>query len=502
MTSKKSFGLRPAIGLIMDSQRIALSVVASTARGRREVHRDLRPCGDDGPYPVLWDMLKPWLDGSRSKRGRTPWIQVGLPESRIFQATVPVTASNRLHSPQNFFLEAVQTTNLRAEDRIIDLVKFEINKQPFASLAACPCGLVADQVEILERLNLRIAVMEPAPSGLLRAGEHWARTPRTSKLSLRIFLGRKSGLGMLVAHGHPLFWHGFELTQGDETKAVMGSYSTLWMMGRHGRITAPIDTVTIHGRRDLTLSVDPGAFRERTGARLVRAPEPDYDLGAAAFGIALNNPLLQPTALDLGRAVKSPPSVGDIIPWGEILVQGLMVAGVSLFLTATNMDMETRFNSVRSQTKVFPWLGEQGQVKLDEQKKQLEERIKLVDSFMKSRVSWSSQLRTIAIDTPETTVITSLAGEGPMQGAGKPSGQAKKQMIVNFATPLAKDGSIPGEVNELIARLRSEPAILRQFSSIEVSGLRSSESTARGKEVTYSVVCLPGAETAKKSGAK
>ncbi len=500
MAHKRPSGLRPAIGLIIDPQQVALSVVATTAVGRREVHRDLRFHAEDGLDAVLASMLKPWLPSATRRSRSRPWVQIGLPGSRIFQATVPINASNRHHSPQNFFLEAVQTTNLRAEDRIIDLVRFDLNKQSFACLAACPTALVSEQAEILERLDLRIASMEPAPSGLLRAGEHWSRTSRGSKFSLRIFLGAKKALGMAVAHGHPLFWHGFDLTPGEESKAILGAYSTLWMLARHSRITTPIDHVVIHGRPDLTLSLDADAFRARTRARLIRVSEPDYDLGTAAFGIALNNPLLQPASLDLGRAVKSQVSIADIFPWGELLVQGLMVAGVSLFLVATSMDMETRFRSTRTQSKVFPWLGDLAQAKLDQEKKELEQRIKTVDTFIKSRVPWSAQLRTIALDTPDTTIITSLTGDGPMQGMA-PSAQMKKQMVVNFATPLARDGSMPSEVNELIARLRKEPVILKDFSSIEVTGLRASESNG-GKEVTYSVVCLPGSEPAKKARTK
>ena len=84
-------------------------------------------------------MLQPWLPPAGAKaRVRRPWVQIGLPESRIFQATVPITPANRLSPAQNFFLEAVQSTNLRAEDRIIDLIKIEVNKQPLACLSACP----------------------------------------------------------------------------------------------------------------------------------------------------------------------------------------------------------------------------------------------------------------------------------------------------------------------------------------------------------------------------
>ena len=135
----KRFCYRPAIGLVIDQQQIAMSVVATTPLGRREIARDLQECDGESPEAVLQRMLQPWLPAPGGKRARPgPWIQVGLPESRLFQATVPITPANRLSPPQNFFLEAVQSTNLRAEDRIIDLLKIEVNKQPLACLSACP----------------------------------------------------------------------------------------------------------------------------------------------------------------------------------------------------------------------------------------------------------------------------------------------------------------------------------------------------------------------------
>ena len=55
---------------------------------------------------------------------------------------MPITQANRNATPQTFFLEAVQATNVRAEDRIIDLLKLELNKQPLACVAASPRGAI------------------------------------------------------------------------------------------------------------------------------------------------------------------------------------------------------------------------------------------------------------------------------------------------------------------------------------------------------------------------
>ena len=72
-------------------------------------------------------------------------------------------------------------------------------------------------------------------------------------------------------------------------------------------------------------------------------------------------------------------------------------------------------------------------------------------------------------------------------------------MIVNFATPLAEDGAMPGEIDRFLTALRAEPSILRHFPNIEVSGLHADTSTASKapKVAQYSVVCLPKTELVK-----
>ena len=387
----KRFCYRPSIGLMIDQQQIAMSVVATTPLGRREIVRDLRECDGESPEAVLGRMLQPWLPARGGKRGRPgPWIQVGLPESRLFQATVPITSSNRLSPPQNFFLEAVQSTNIRAEDRIIDLIKIEINKQPLACLCACPRTVVTDLAELLGRLGTRIAVIEPSPMGLLRAAASGAPAPRSSKLCLRFFLGRKQAIGMEVVGDQPLFWHTFDLLPGEEEASILAAHSTLWMLGRHSRISVPIDRVFVHGRSDLKLTIDPQLFQQRTGARLVRCAGPDHDPASAALGIALNNPLTDAVGHDLAREFKPAVPIRDIFPWAELVLQGALMGGVSLFLSGTDADVDTKYRSCRAEAAAFTWLKDQDQGKLDTEKKLLEERIKTIEAFEKTRLDWTT----------------------------------------------------------------------------------------------------------------
>jgi len=135
----KQFGFPPAIGLMIGQQQIAMSVTAAAIGGRREVAREIQPCDQQSPEEVLGRMLRPWVSAPGAKRSQVkPWVRVGLPEPRVFEAALPIIPSNCQHTAQNFFLEAVQTTNVRAEDRIVELIKLDLDNRPLACVAASP----------------------------------------------------------------------------------------------------------------------------------------------------------------------------------------------------------------------------------------------------------------------------------------------------------------------------------------------------------------------------
>ena len=93
------------------------------------------------------------------------------------------------------------------------------------------------------------------------------------------------------------------------------------MLWRNCRIPLPIDTVIVHGRPEVVLTQQPEAFRQRTGARLIRCAEPGYEPAAAALGVALANPLADEPGLDLSRTLKPTATIREIFPWGELAVQ-------------------------------------------------------------------------------------------------------------------------------------------------------------------------------------
>ena len=140
--------------------------------------------------------------------------------------------------PQNFFLEAVQATNVRAEDRIVELIKVELGGRTLACVAASPRNIVESSIGMISRLGGRVGLDGAGPGRTLSGRRLLQQVHHAgSKLCVRFFLGELHAVGVLAAGSRPLFWHAFDLPSGDEIAAILAAYSTLWMMGRHARIT-------------------------------------------------------------------------------------------------------------------------------------------------------------------------------------------------------------------------------------------------------------------------
>ncbi len=495
------FTLKPAIGLLIDQKQIALSMTVGTLGGRKEVVHEVCDYDDGSAAEVLGRMLEPWASPPGSKRaGPGPWVRVGMPASRVFQATLPITSSNRQHTAQNFFLEAVQATNVRAEDRIVEMTKIELDGRPLACVAASPRTAVDSSIDLLTKLGTRVGLIEPAPAALFRAGAFFHKAPRGSKLCVRFFLGDPQAIGILAAGAQPLFWHTFDLTKGDETSAVLAAYSTLWMLGRDARIGTPIDSVIVHGRPDLALAqLDQETFRQRLGARLFRCNKPAFDHGAAAFGLALADPFTDYKGPDLARTLKPDVTIRDIFPYAELLAHCALLGAVSLYLIGVASEANERMKATTGEMRAITWLANQDQKKLDAEKKTVQERLKAVTEFRSSRAAWSALLRTIAAAMPRSTIITSMSGDAEIEAGGRsgPS-RSKKKLVVSFETPVAGNGSLPPEIDAFLTKLRGDATLKRHFPLIEVTGFRSNPTRAGSTpSASFSVVCLPGSEKTK-----
>ena len=311
---------------------------------------------------------------------------------------------------------------------------------------------------------------------------------------------------MLAAGPQPLFWHAFDLPTGDEETAILAANSTLWMLGRHSRITLPIDTVIVHGRPELTITQDPEAFRQRTGARLIRCAEAGLRPGRRRPGSRPGQPPWRRAPDTTWRATQA----GSLhprrsSPGGSWSSTAPFSAAVSLFLIGTAAEANARLQAVGTELTSFSWLKKQDQAKLDAEKKALAGTIE-------GRASVSGQPRRLVRG------VANRRGRGAREHhhhralgrrrsrnrpRRRPRAKAKKQLIVNFATPMSEDGSVPREIDGFLAALRGDAdaqAALPAHRGHRPQG--QSGQTATHPFASYSVVCLPKAETIRHQPAK
>ena len=195
MKQRNRIGLWPAIGIMIDQKQIAMCVTVATRRGRRKLIQEIRECETSVPRKTSWAGCSAgsFPRGLARRRKLGPWVRMGLAESRVFQAAVPITPSNRQHTPQNFFLEAVQVTNVRAEDRIVELIKVELEGQRLACVAASPRGVVESSIDMMSKLGTRVGLIELGPASLFRAGAYSPEATARLEVVLRILPGEQPG---------------------------------------------------------------------------------------------------------------------------------------------------------------------------------------------------------------------------------------------------------------------------------------------------------------------
>jgi hypothetical protein len=220
MNRPNRIALWPAIGIMIDQKQIAMCVTAATARGRRTIAHETLDSNERDHEAIVGRLLEPWISAPEVKRTKLrPLVHLGLPEARVFQAAVPITATNQQNTAQNLFLEAVQATNVRAEDRIVELKEFEVAGRQLACVAASSRGAVESLIAMIARLSARVGLIEAGPAAARITGKH--RAARSYAFVSSWASPMRSGSWPPV----PVRFSGnaFELPSADETAAILAA---------------------------------------------------------------------------------------------------------------------------------------------------------------------------------------------------------------------------------------------------------------------------------------
>lgn len=484
---------RRSIGVLVGEREVSACFVGASALGRVEIGRVEEARGSGSLDDQLGRMLGPWL----AHRPR-PKVVLGVPEVRVFHATRADSPETR-KEPEAWLQESLQTAGIRVEDLVIDVAELSGGKNPLAGLVACRRKWLNAPLEALASRSSRLVLVEPSPSALLRAARVRRKPPRGSKLTARFFLGGREALGLLEAGGPPLHWRAFDLPAGEEPRAILSALMALRMQARSWQVGAEVDAVLVHGRPDLDTGLDPVGLAARAGIKVVRVDGPGYDSASIAAGLALGG-LAEESGFDLGRRSRARESIGEIFPWGDLVMQSALLLGVILMMSERARSLDDSLAGTRASLARYGWIGTRDVGDLAREKKILEQKDKIAEAFLNSRVLWSSQIFNVARHLPENTRLTSLVGAGELEnlsGKGGPGG-GKKSFVFRLETPLPESGETPREVESLLGSLRDESTLNREFPLIELRDLKTARSPLKtqGPVASYNIVCLPKAPRA------
>ena len=482
-----------SIGLLVSEREVAFCVVAGTPLGRVELASGYEIRSGETLDNQVDRMLGSWLVGKPR-----PKVVLGIPEVRVFHAAREMGSGGR-KDPEVWLQESLQSAGTRIEDMVTDVLEVGVNKRSMAVLVSCRKKGMAEPLEMLKRRASRLVLVEPTPCALLRAARDQIKEPRGCKLSARFLLGEKQALGLLAVGALPLHWWVFDLPSGEETLAVHSAFVRMKMQAKNWRVDQDLDHVIIQGRPELGNKLGAVEFGQRIGTRVIRGETPEYEPTAIARGLALGG-LVEERLFDLSRSFKTRESIGEIFPWGDLVMQTAILLGVLLLLSDRARTLDQQLSATRREMIKYKWLGNKQEGELDKEKKNLDVKARTAEAFLASRVDWSNYLRDVASHLPDNTRLSSIAAQAELENlTGKPAaGLIKRSFVMKLETPIPPTNETPREIDRLLGLLRDRSVIRQEFPVIELKDLKTMNAVNKNDVAvaSYSIVCMPPAPKA------
>ena len=410
---------------------------------------------------------------------------------QVFFSTRAIQARHHEASPLALLHEVIQSPTVIIDDMAVDLIKPRVGGKPLASIVSCRKRYLAGLLAALESCEVSPVRAEPAPCALMRAASWGHRPPRKSKGFVRVFLGRDQGLAVLASGADlPLMWRPFPIPAGDEAGALVAAIASVRILVGYCGLKADVDAVLIHGRADLGDLAEAAANPALKGIRVQRHDGPSTDEGDVAMGLALTPPQGVET-FNLVRSLVRRNKLLDIFPWGQVLLQCLVLLAASLFLQDRLAKLRSDEAKVRRADAKLRWAAKLPVAKLDTEKKGLEARIESVRSFLSERVVWSASLRALDAQlTPELT-MASVQGFYELESPGSNTGKPRRSLLLRVTAPIPRTGTLPPEIDAFLRRVRDDPLVKKDFPEVDLSELRWVQATAKSASASFAVNCQP-----------
>jgi Tfp pilus assembly protein PilN len=482
------FATRKEIGLAVGELEVAACVMAVTLAGRIEVGRFRLPYEHDGLAPALEQLLASCVTPEERTRCR---VSVGVPALRVFFSARPIQAKHQDASPAALLHEVLQSPTLNIDDMIVDMIKHRLGRRTLACIISCRKRYFSMVLAALQAGGVQPARCEPAPCALLRHAARKYKPPRGARSLVRVFLGKGQGLAVLVTDGDlPLMWRPFGLPAGSEWDAISAAVASVRSPGVYCGLESDIDAVLVHGRPDLggfpELASDPAL----EGLKTLRHEGPALDEGDIAFGLvlALSRRI---EAFNLVRSFSGLTTFREVFPWAQVMFHTAALVAATLFLQHRLESHRNEAATARAGDAGFAWAARLPIQKLQEEKKNLEQRIESIRSFLASRSIWTNYTRDLSGRLPPELVMTSVVGNHGLETSGTNASGPKHSLVLNLNAPIPKTGTMPREIDAFLRSLRVDPLLKREFPDIELANLRRSYGPGKSSSVNFSVVCQP-----------
>jgi len=212
-------------------------------------------------------------------------------------------------------------------------------------------------------------------------------------------------------------------------------------------------------------------------------------------------------AFDLSRSSKLLPSLLDIFPWGELAFQCLLVACMAVILFLRSRALNDSYTAIQLEGAKRTWQADLTEAQLEKEKKDLEQKVEAMRKFVGNRIIWTSYTHDLAHRLPANATLTSFSGQCDLEIDNKQIKDVikpKKQLLIQAASPITKNGRTPEEVDAFLMALRADPLLQRDFPIIELADIKWFQPNLRDQPTAmFKVMCLPSLDGGKPAaGAK
>ncbi len=165
--------------------------------------------------------------------------------------------------------------------------------------------------------------------------------------------------------------------------------------------------------------------------------DPAFDASSVALGLALGCHH-SGAAFDLLRALKPPAPLWELIPFGELAAQLVLLVSITLYLHWREQTVSVAYAKIHAQAGKHAWIAKMDEKKIEAEKKELGLRLGAVKEYLDTRILWSAYTRDLASHIPESIVLRSLAAQCDLEMGAKGSSKAKTSLVFRLTAPITE----------------------------------------------------------------